>query len=253
MNTLIVLAHPERQSFNANLAKLAQDTFSQNGHKVKTSDLYELNFDPRESQKHFSIRQNSERFDAQAEQRFNWGNKSLPQDVQDEIDKILWADLVILQFPLWWFGLPGILKGWIDRVFVYGGLYSGARRHDKGVCRGKKVLACVTAGSSELACAPDGREGDTQLILWPTFYAFRYVGFTVIQPFMVYGVRGGLEAEEAERQTQYLLNKEQEYKRLLLNIDAAPIISFNSDEDWDKDGKLKPCAPVYSPFIRHKV
>jgi NAD(P)H dehydrogenase (quinone) len=163
------------------------------------SDLYASNFDPRESGRHFTVRRDPERFDAAAEQRFSWEHQALPADIADEVHKVLSADLVILQFPLWWFGPPAILKGWLDRVFVYGGMYSSARRHDRGVCRGKRALLCVTAGSSEAACSPDGPEGDTRLMLWPTLYALRYVGFTVLEPFLIHGVRSGLgRSREAE-------------------------------------------------------
>jgi NAD(P)H dehydrogenase (quinone) len=252
MNVLIVLAHPEPQSFNAHLASLARESFLDRGHAVQLSDLYASGFDPCEAGRHFAARCHPDRFDAQVEQRFHWTQQTLPSDVAREVERILWADLVILQFPLWWFGLPAILKGWMDRVFVYGGLYSGSRRHDRGPCRGKRVLMCVTAGSSEAACSPDGREGDTRLILRPGLYALRYIGFTVLQPTILYGVRSGLEGTDAERQGRYLLDRASDYRKLLLDIDDVAEVPFNTDGDWDEAGKLRAGAPVYSPFIRHK-
>ncbi len=75
---------------------------------VRTSDLYRSSFDPSEAARNFSVRRNPDAFDAQAEQRFSWESGSLPSDVRDEVDKILWADLVIVQFPLWWFGPPAM-------------------------------------------------------------------------------------------------------------------------------------------------
>ena len=252
MNVLIVLAHPEQQSFNGHLARLARDTFSERGHAVQLSDLYTSEFDPSESPKHFSVRRNPNCFDAQAEQRFSWESESSPADVKREVERIFWADLVVFQFPLWWFGLPAILKGWMDRVFVYGGLYTSSRRHDRGPCSGKRALMCVTTGSSEAACAYNGYEGDTFLLLWPSLFSLRYVGFTVLRPFFLHGVRGGLKGRDAEAQNVRLLKREQEYKKYLLNIDDVPTVPFNSDDDWDENRKLKPEAPPHSPFIRHK-
>lgn len=191
-------------------------------------------FDPCESGRHFPARRNPERFDAAGEQRFNCERRTPPSDVAAELDKLLAADLVILQFPLWWFGPPAILKGWMDRVFVYGGLYSSERRHDRGVCSGKRALLCVTTGSAEAACSPDGREGDTQLILWPTLYALRYVGFTVLQPILIHSVRSGLHGTEAEAQDQYLARETQRYRELLLDLRSIPVVTFNSDDDWDE-------------------
>jgi NAD(P)H dehydrogenase (quinone) len=231
---------------------MARDTLLKDGHAVRISDLYASDFDPSESGRHYGVRRNPTCFDAQAEQCFNWENRSLPAQVQNEIDKIMWADLLILQFPLWWFGPPAMLKGWMDRVFVYGGLYSSSRRHNRGPCTGKKALICMTTGSSAEACSFDGREGDTHLILWPSLYALRYIGYTVLQPYIIHGVRGGLSGDAAQAKKEYLLRMERDYKDLLLNIHTASTVSFNSDNDWDEHGKLKPEAPVHSPFIRHK-
>jgi NAD(P)H dehydrogenase (quinone) len=251
MNVLVVLAHPEPKSFNAQLARCARDVFASRADTVEMSDLYASNFDPCEAGRHFSLRSNPDHFDAASEQRFSWKQQALSPEVRDELAKILAADLVILQFPLWWFGPPAILKGWMDRVFVYGGLYSSGRRHDRGVCCGKQVLTCVTTGSSEADCAHNGREGDTRLLLWPTLYSLRYVGFTVLEPFLIHGVRSGLQGPDADAQARRLEQETERYRRWLLDLHNASAMPFNTDDHWDDAGKLKPDAPVYSPFIRH--
>lgn len=252
MKVLIVLAHPEPNSLNAHLAWCARDTLSSHVHRIQISDLYASRFDPREAAWQFAARCNPQRFDVQVEQQFAWEHNALPSDVHAETKKVISADLLILHFPLWWFGLPAILKGWIDRVFVYGGLYSGARTHDRGPCRGKRILMCVTTGSSEMACSHNGREGDTHLMLWPHLYTLRYVGFTVLQPFLIHGVRGGLRGEEEQAHRAYVLRRILNYRELLTHIDDAPVVPFNSDDDFDSNGTLKPGAPVYSPFIGHE-
>lgn len=252
MNIVIILAHPEPKSFNAHLAAVAEDVFSGRDHQVQISDLYQSGFDACEGPRHFTALQNPDRFDAQREQRHSWECRTTPIDVQTEIDRIFWADLVVFQFPLWWFGLPAILKGWVDRVFVYGGLYTSSRRHDRGPCAGKTALFCVTTGASESACNYNGPEGDTRLILWPNLFSLRYVGFNVLEPFIFYGVRGGLTGDALETQTRRLIQREREYTAFLSDIDGAATVEFNSDEDWDNDGRLKPSAQVYSPFIRHR-
>jgi NAD(P)H dehydrogenase (quinone) len=249
---LIVLAHPESSSYNAHLATLAQQTLLATGSRVEMSDLYAMGFDPAEDARHFSVRADPRRFDAQLEQRFSYDREELPEAVQGEVDKILRADLVLLHFPLWWFGMPAILKGWMDRVFVYGGMYSGSRRHERGVCRGKRALFCVTTGSSEAACSPTGKEGDTRLVLWPALYSMRYLGFTVLQPFLVHGVRGGLTGPAADAANARLHAIEQRFATVLRQLDDAPVMPFNADTDFDENGQLKPDAPVYSPFIRHQ-
>lgn len=253
MNVLVVLAHPEPESFNGALVRVANELFLSQGNCVRISDLYERGFDSDEHARHFSQRKNQERFDAQTEQRFSAEQGMLPADVQREIDDVLWADFVLLQFPLWWFGMPAILKGWMDRVFVYGALYSGSRRLDTGVCRGKRAMLSVTAGSSVEACAYDGQEGDTGLILWPIHYALHYVGFTVLEPRLIAGVRGGNAGAGAAVQNLQLDAQMQAHRTQLAELDGIRAVPFNSADDWDEHRKLKPDAPVYNPFIRHRA
>lgn len=251
MNVLVVLAHPESQSVNGHLARSAAAAMTAAGHSVRVSDLYAEHFDPCEAGRHFRSSRDPARFDAQAEQRHAWDTQSLAGEIKQHVENVLWADLVILQFPLWWFGLPAILKGWVDRVFVYGGLYSSSRRHDKGVCGGKKVLFCVTTGSPAAACAYNGHEGETALLLWPSLYAFRYIGFSVLQPYIIHGVRGGLTGAAAAAQKQRLATEESAYIHALSGVQSRASVPFNRDEDWDEADTLKSGAPVYSPFIRH--
>lgn len=253
MKSLIVLAHPEPMSFNAALARAAQDALQSQGHRVRISDLYAKAFAPDEHGRHYARRKDPARFDALTEQRFSSELKALPHEVQSEIDDLLWADLVVLQFPLWWFGMPAILKGWMDRVFVYGKLYTGSRRLHAGVCRGKRAMLSVTAGASADACAHDGQEGDTQLILWPINYSWRYLGFTVLEPVIITGVRGGLTGRDAAAQARYLDVCLRSQRVRFANVDAIPAIPFNTAEDWDERRKLKPHAPVHNPFIRHQL
>jgi NAD(P)H dehydrogenase (quinone) len=251
VNVLIVLAHPEANSFNAELVRRAKEVFLSQGHSVRISDLYAGQFDPCERGSHFPQRRIPERFYAQTEQRFNSDQGTLPADVEREIDAILWADFVLFQFPLWWFGMPAILKGWMDRVFVYGSLYTGSRRFNNGVCRGKRAVLSVTAGSPEEACMHDGREGDTRLILWPIHYALHYVGFTVLDPIILTSI--GEAHGDSDRAAHDRLHTAQLdcHGERLLHLETRPIIQFNAEDDWDERRKLKTGAPVYSPFIRH--
>lgn len=253
MNALIVLAHPEPQSFNGALARAAEETFKSQGDSVRVADLYARKFDPVEDARHYSRRKNPARFDVQTEQRFSSEQRALPVDIGREIHDLLWADFVMLQFPLWWFGMPAMLKGWMDRVFAYGTLYSGSRCFHTGVCRGKRARLSVTAGSSAEACAHDGQEGDTHLMLWPINYALHYLGFTILAPAIVAGVRGGYSGAEAVAQRQFLETQLQGHRTWIAALDAVPIIPFNGVDDWDERRKLKKDAPVHSPFIRHQA
>lgn len=252
MKAHIVLAHPESKSFNGDLARASKAKLSAAGWNVTLSDLYAMGFDPCEGPENYTARSDPDRFDAQREQRFNADNDSTPADVEEEKQRLIHSDLLIVHFPLWWFGAPAIFKGWIDRVFVYGSVYRSTMRHDTGLCRGKKMVACVTTGSSREACSHSGREGDTRLHLWPILYSFRYIGFDVLKPKIFHGIGGVAIADGAEDGLDGLRRYTQEWEQILGNISDRKNTPYNGDEEYDDLKRLVDDAPEYSPFISHR-
>ncbi len=97
----IVLAHPEAKSFNAQLSDTSQRVLGVAGCKTTLSDLYAMDFDPREGPHHYGSRKDSEVFHAQTEQRFNADNETTPSDVNSEAQRLLDCDLLVVHFPLW--------------------------------------------------------------------------------------------------------------------------------------------------------
>ena len=250
MKAHIVLAHPEPKSFNGQLSALSQRVLDEAGWETTISDLYAMQFDPCEGPNHCQLRKDTERFHAQTEQRFNADNDTTPQEVNAEVERLLNCDHLIVHFPLWWFGMPAILKGWMDRVFVYGRMYRSSMRYDAGICSGKKVVVCVTTGASEDSCAYNGKEGDTRLHLWPILFPFRYLGFDVYEPEILHGVGGVAFIEEQETGLSILDTYANRWAATLGSLDTRPTIPYNSDAEFDQTKKLVPGAPVLSPFIR---
>jgi len=252
MRALILLAHPEPRSFNAHLAAQAAEQLRRDGVQVEAIDLYAEGFDPLEAAYHHPQRLQRERFDAQREQRHSAEHDLLPTGVRRHLQLLQATDLLILQFPLWWFAAPAVLKGWLDRVLVYGPMYNSRQRHEHGVMRGKRALLSVTTGSSARACAVDGREGDTRLLLWPLMYSLRYVGFEVMEPHVVHGVRSGLAPERVQAHDEALTMAARNYRQRLAQWTQWPIVPFNDSEDFEDGVVLRAEATAYSPFIRHR-
>jgi len=167
VRAFIIHCHPEATSFNAALTERAVRTLSSEGWSVEVSDLYKEGFDPVEKREHYRHRNDPEVFAPLGEQRHAYATGTLPGDVKREIARLERADLVILQFPLWWHAQPAMLKGWFDRVFVSGGLYSSGKRYDAGHFRGKLAVCSVTSGAPELDFGPGSRGGDLDVMLWP--------------------------------------------------------------------------------------
>lgn len=190
MQVHIVLAHPEPTSLNAGLAEAARDVLRDQGHRVTFSDLYETGFDPAERGRHYRERADPTRFSPLLEQRHSWEAGSVPDPVATEIEALEECDLLILQFPIWWHGPPAMMKGWFDRVFLNGVLYTSSKRYDRGHFKGRRALVSVTTGAPQAAFGPGARGGDPEDILWPVHYSLHYMGFEVLEPHIVYGVQG---------------------------------------------------------------
>ena len=146
MNILIVFAHPEAKSLNGALLRTAEETLSALGHRVVITDLCAEEFESSCDRRSFVTVADSDRFYPQKEQAFAAEHHGFTATVTREIDRILAADIIIWQFPLWWFGMPAILKGYIDRILAYKVLYGGCQWYETGVLKGKRGLVVVTTG-----------------------------------------------------------------------------------------------------------
>jgi len=183
MNVLIVHAHPEPASFNGAMTRIARDVLTAQGHQVTVSDLYAMGFHAASDRSNFATVADAGYFKPQAEEALASEHGGFAPDLAAEIDKLEACDLLIFQFPIWWFGLPAILKGWVDRVFVMGRIYGGGRVYDTGRFRGRRAMLSLTTGAPEDAWITGGRHGDMNGVLRPIHRGiFQFVGFDVLSP-----------------------------------------------------------------------
>ena len=226
MNVFIVHAHPEPASFNAALTGRAREVLSRKGHPVEISDLYAMPFNPVYGRHNTTTVRDSTFFKPQLEEQHAWEVDGFAPDILAEIEKLERCDVLILQFPLWWFGLPAILKGWVDRVFVMGRIYGGGRWYDKGALRGKRAMLSLTTGGPASMYSADGLNGDINAILYPINHGIlRFTGFDVLPPFIAWSAA---HVEGAGRR-QYL----QAYEDRINALTTTPPIVYPGLEDYD--------------------
>lgn len=213
MNVLIVHAHPEEKSFCTSLKNTAVEFFAKQNAAVVVSDLYKTNFNP-VGGIHDFVETNDKNFFKYQLEQVNAYNKDLfVDDVKSEMIKFLKADVLIFNFPLWWFSMPAILKGWVDRVFAMGFAYgAGKGVYDAGAFKNKKAFCCITTGGPEAAYGPTGRNGNLETILYHINHGMLYfVGMQTLPPFV-----GFSPARITEEERQKII---EEYKLFLANID----------------------------------
>jgi NAD(P)H dehydrogenase (quinone) len=140
MHVLIVHAHPEPASFTAALKDTAVRALSAAGHRVEVSDLYSEAFNPVAGRHDFIGAADPARFHYQSEQLNASRTEGFAADLVREQERLMRADLLAFTFPLWWGGLPAIVKGWFDRVCAYGVAYADGKRFDKGYFIGRRAI-----------------------------------------------------------------------------------------------------------------
>ena len=233
MRCFIVHAHPESKSFNGAMTRAATEALGAAGHDVVVSDLYAMGFDPVSGRHNFLTVANADCFKQQEEEAHAATRNAFAPDIQAEMDKLFWCDALILQFPLWWFGLPAILKGWVDRVFASGGrIYGGGKWYDKGVFAGKRAMCSVTIGGPAAMYGERGLNGPIASILFPVNHGMLYfTGFTVVEPFLVHA-----PARLAPEQRADILAR---YRERITGLASAPTLSYPRLADFDERFVLK--------------
>ena len=103
MRILLVLVHPQPESFAHAVQERASTGLQRAGHEVRLLDLYGIGFDPVMSET----------------DRRDYHTPGLNEvRVADQLAHLRWAEGLVFVYPTWWYSLPAMLKGWIDRVWV---------------------------------------------------------------------------------------------------------------------------------------
>lgn len=132
MSHLIIYAHPNPGSFNHAIMETITEELRHNGKGVKIRDLYQMGFNCVLKSEDFA----------------NMQRGAVAQDVKEEQELIRSAEVMIFVYPLWWAGMPAMLKGYIDRVLSEGFAYKITDEGIAGLLGGKKVFLFTTMGAS---------------------------------------------------------------------------------------------------------
>ena len=209
---LWVYAHPRRNSFNDQLFQEGTTALAEQ-YTVTTSDLYAQGFDPVLSDRDLG---DFAETDGNISELVGdaYARGQLTADVVEEQAKLAAAELLVIQFPLWWYGTPAILKGWFDRVLTSGFAYGDIdpqlgvpRRYGDGGLAGRKALIVVTAGEDERSIGPRGISGDLESLLFPlTHGVLWYVGIEALELHVIHDA-DALDADAVDREIARLRDR----------------------------------------------
>lgn len=231
---LWVHAHPRRGSLNGRLFDVGTTALAPH-YDVTSSDLYEQRFDP-------VLREDD--LGSLAGDPGNMGDLlagayeagELPSDIRAEQDKLAAADLLVLQFPLWWYGPPAILKGWFDRVITGGFAFGDVDpesgipvRYGDGRFAGRRALVVVTAGEDARTLGPRGISGDLESLLFPlTHGVLWYIGIEAVDLHVVFDA-DDIDGAGVDREAERLRER-------LRHVDAEPTRPFRRLRDGEYRG-----------------
>jgi len=188
MRVLIVHAHHEPKSFCSALFRQAVQTLSEAGHEVVISDLYSERFDPISDRRNFSSVFDAGYLKQQTEERHASEVNGFAPELEIEIQKLESCDLLIFTFPLWWFSMPAILKGWVDRAIPMGRVYGNEKLYENGLGKAqKRALIIMTVGGPPETYSGYNINPSLENVLAPIQHGvFWFNGFLPLDPFIVW-------------------------------------------------------------------
>lgn len=131
INHLIVYCNPNPKSLSAAYRDALMELTEMSANPVNVRDLYNVGFTPVLEMGDFDAVKHGQ----------------IPAEVKVEQDYVQWAHLITFVYPIWWAGMPALMKGYIDRVFTKGFAYTmDDEGHLKGLLEGKKVVILNNMG-----------------------------------------------------------------------------------------------------------
>ncbi len=185
MHVLIILDHPNPASFSAAVAQKFMDGARAAGHSVELADLHAEGFDPV-----WSLA------DIEAD-----GSSTTLADVAKEQARITRADAICLVFPLFWWGMPSMIKGWVDRVWTWGWAYDQLDDPELSLQRSRSGVLLIPAGARS-----DEMENEGYLAALETAWikgTFGYFGFAPRKLEVLYGSTGSSERRQSLLEKSY--------------------------------------------------
>jgi len=179
MKTLIVVAHPNPESFNkSGILKTVTESLLAKNHEVRVRDLYELNFNPILSGADFA--------------EFQQGQ--MPSDIKTEQEHISWATNIVLIYPIWWISRPAIMQGYFDRVLSFNFAFTVDQNGARGLLTLEKGLIINTTGSPEFLY--DAWAGSKDLISRPISEGvLGYCGVKNVKQLTFFGIAGSTDEQ----------------------------------------------------------
>src|SRR5258708_21403381 len=183
MRGLVVHDDRESRSVWSAIFRETVQTLTDLGHDVVTSNLYADGFDPVSDRRNFTSTDDATYLKQQREERHATEVNGFAPELEREIRKLESCDLLIFSFPIWWFAMPAILKGWVDRAFPMRRIYGDGKLYENGLGKAhKRAMILMTVGGGPDAYGGYGVKTSPYRIFPPPPPA-RFLVYWFLSPF----------------------------------------------------------------------
>ncbi|MET9711380.1 NAD(P)H oxidoreductase [Nocardiopsis alba] len=186
MHALVVRSHPRTTSLTVAVAERITDRLIEEGYTVDPLDLHGEGFDPVLPPEDEPDREDP--------------NKRYTLETREHMARVAAADLIVVVFPVWWFSLPAMAKGWIDRVWNRGFAYEPSTLH------GKRMLWVGLAGGSARSYAEHGFDRSLEVQLGDGISRFCGISDTLVH--LMYDSLGFPDLDSVDRSLDRMLVRE---------------------------------------------
>ncbi len=194
MRTLIVYAHPSKESFTYQVLNQLKKGLLESAHEVEISDLYQIHFRTDMSESEYR------------REGLNQLDIPISNDVQLEHQKLKHVECVFFLYPVWWSDCPAKLKGWFDRVYSTGFAYSKNSNPRKMKTIEKGIVICTAGHSNKILKETEIAESMRKIMLNDRLGD----RFKHKQMIILGGTLNGIEAKEKHLKTIFQLGKKLE-------------------------------------------
>ncbi|MDX2164675.1 MAG: NAD(P)H-dependent oxidoreductase [Gammaproteobacteria bacterium] len=183
----LIIAHPKKESFNYALAELAQNYLHDKNFDVVITDIYDLY-----QKQHAAV----------SPFQFSRSDPEIKQ-IKSEQAKIKSSQLTLVQFPLYWYSVPGLLKNYMDSVWELNFAFTPPDGvfEKSPIADGRKIMLSLSTQTPKEKYIAEEILGPMENILHPIELAFKFIGYNTLPAFVTYNIEGkSPSALEPEKQ-----------------------------------------------------
>lgn len=226
MKIYSILVHPNKQSLNATMFKLANDLFESQNYTVQTLNLFDVKDKLYEISNQL-YNSSASLLDRRYQSAFHYNYSKMTQQhtsnfANEQLIKLKEADLLYIQTPIMVWNIPSLLKLYIETVFLPDAVFSSEQPWSpefthNGLLTGRRVIFSFVMGASKEYC--EYIMGGVNFMTRPIESIFKLAGYEWIEPNLTWGT----SKTQIDKNDEYLINLRYHLSNIILSPSSTNI------------------------------